>query len=805
MKFIEKLRFQTRINIAFGLLLLTLLIGGVGIVRMDNTNKVVEEFYNHPYVVKNAAGNMQFQVSNLNHWLDHCIHEKNVLNQDFFLNELKKNDSLLVSSIEIISKQYLGNELEVENIKQSYKDYSKFIKQVLEFKKQGDISKAETLLEKEGLLKMNHLLSQVEVVLEFANQKTNELFTQNLDYRDNKVKFFWMIILVLVILNFLLAFIISKSITRPIAKVIIDLKNLYGKSHDEDLEKHKHESEQQILSNTVLELKKAYSKLNNFNEELENKVYERTLEMNKNKEKLLELNKDLIKANKNIEIGKNYLDNILNNIGHPVFVKDVNSCLLDVNQAFCDIFKLSKDKIIGRTLSEEVSPQEVDEFLKIDKEVLRTGKQSITEETLTLLGDEARPIIATKTRYIDENGKKYLIGVITDISEQKVTEQKLIESKERAEKSEALKSAFLANMSHEIRTPMNAILGFTSLLKDKKIDQKQKSKFLRLIEDAGNRLLIIISDIVDVSKLNSNQLKIINNTHNLNEIIDNLHAQFSLQIQKKDVTLKFSKGLTDNDSFIKTDKIRLMQVLSNLIENALKFTKQGSVSFGYTIEDAKIKFYVEDTGIGINPKDQKLIFDRFSQVENDYSKEASGTGLGLAIAKGIVDLFKGEIYLESTIKKGTTFYFTIPYVQEQPNKTYVSMVQKEKPLLEKKGTTILVAEDEITNFIYIREVLKKFDFTIIHAENGKEALRYFKENKDIDLVLMDIKMPIMDGYETTLAIREISSTVPIIAITAYAMAEDESQALAAGCNEYISKPASKQKLYDLIFQYLNIE
>lgn len=380
------------------------------------------------------------------------------------------------------------------------------------------------------------------------------------------------------------------------------------------------------------------------------------------------------------------------------------------------------------------------------------------------------------------------------------TNKELIIQKEKAEYNEKLKSAFLANMSHEIRTPMNAILGFSNLLKENNLGKEKKQKFINLIQDSGKRLISIISDILDISKINTKQLPINIGTHNLNEILDSLYFQFLLHPKAKEIKIKVIKVLNDKDCFIKTDKNRLFQVLSNLIENALKFTDEGSITFGYTIESNNMQFFVKDTGMGVEPKYRETIFDRFTQVENENFTEY-GNGLGLSIAKGLVELLKGEIWIDPNTKKGSKFLFTIPYVPVIQKDSFSSIAKETTADIEIERKTILIVEDENSNFIYLREVLKRLNINILRANNGLEAIKLFKSYPEIDIIFMDIKMPIMDGYQATIEIRKISSTIPIIALTAYAFSEDNSKAMAAGCNEYISKPVSKLKIEELLSTY----
>ncbi len=294
------------------------------------------------------------------------------------------------------------------------------------------------------------------------------------------------------------------------------------------------------------------------------------------------------------------------------------------------------------------------------------------------------------------------------------TKKNLILAKEKAEESDNLKSAFLANMSHEIRTPMNSILGFSDLLKRKNLSDEKKEKYLSLIETGGKRLLTLISDIIDVSKIDANQLSINLSIFNLNELLENLRSQFSIQSTNTKVALNVTSALADDKSFIKTDDVRLAQILSNILENAQKFTQNGQIEFGYTVKGKFLHFFVKDTGKGIEQKNHESIFDRFRQVDNEYSKSGSGTGLGLSIVKGLVNLLDGEIWVESELENlpagkegGATFYFTLPYIKAEPTIDTEKLDDKYNFDDEIK-LTILVAEDEPSNFIYIEALLEDY-------------------------------------------------------------------------------------------------
>ena len=378
----------------------------------------------------------------------------------------------------------------------------------------------------------------------------------------------------------------------------------------------------------------------------------------------------------------------------------------------------------------------------------------------------------------------------------------LKEAKEKAEESEQLKTAFLANMSHEIRTPLNSVLGFSEFLRSDSLPKKKKEIYLDMINAGGQRLLTIISDIVDISKIEAGQFSLNYEICNLNKLIEDLKNQFSIANSNKEIEIISDKALENTSSYISTDTTRLTQVISNLIENALKFTDFGKITIGYHIKNKQLVFFVSDTGIGIPKKYQQIIFERFRQTDLQNSNLPTGTGLGLAIAKGIIDLFGGNIWVESEEDKGSKFYFTIPYLPALSNEKF-SPKDDNELILKAGGKTILIVEDELSNYIYLKDLLHMHHFNVLHAKNGKDAVELIHRGVLIDLILMDIRMPVMNGFQATREIRKTNKTVPVIAQTAYAMSEDKRKAIEAGCNDYIAKPITTRVFTQIVQKHLN--
>ena len=384
--------------------------------------------------------------------------------------------------------------------------------------------------------------------------------------------------------------------------------------------------------------------------------------------------------------------------------------------------------------------------------------------------------------------------------------EKLMRAKIKAEESDVLKTSFLSNMSHEIRTPMNAILGFSNLLSHKEISASEKEEFVNLIRINGKNLLTLVEDIIDISKIDSGQLQVKNSPVCLHEILKDVYDSFWDDIKRRgqlNIKLYLNEGISDKKTMILTDAFRLRQVLINLVGNGIKFTDRGFVEFGYELKNEEVlQFYIKDTGIGLPKGKEQEVFERFSKFSNDKQKMLyGGTGIGLSIAKDVVSLMGGKIWVESEEKVGSTFYFTIPYHRVS---NVAVKPEDETPVAKYnwEGKTFLVAEDEEDNFRYLEVALSISNASLIWARNGAEAVDIFNRIDDIDLVLMDIKMPEMDGYSATREIKIKNKNVPVIAQTAYAMSEEKEKSRLAGCDDYIAKPINYSDLLKVIHKHV---
>lgn len=384
----------------------------------------------------------------------------------------------------------------------------------------------------------------------------------------------------------------------------------------------------------------------------------------------------------------------------------------------------------------------------------------------------------------------------------------LEKAKQRADESDILKSNFLANMSHEIRTPMNGILGFVQLLKGEDSAEK-RDRYIDIVYHNGMMLVNLIDDIIDISKIDAGQLAVNQAECNLDDLMFDVYTFFNevkFKQEKEHINIRLLNLNDDESNILFTDGQRLRQVLVNLMGNALKFTDKGNIEFGYLNkpEDNKIQFFVRDSGIGIPEDKRDIIFERFRQVQEGSTRRYGGTGIGLYISKNIISILGGNIWFESVVGEGTTFFFDIPYKDKYLETTGSQFFSTQLPEYNWIGKNILIAEDVEVNYRYLSTILADTKANILWAKNGKEVVSKILDNDNIDIVLMDIQMPLMDGYEATVEIRKQKPSLPIIAQTAYALPHDNIKCFEVGCNDYISKPINANLLKQKIDTLLNV-
>lgn len=383
-------------------------------------------------------------------------------------------------------------------------------------------------------------------------------------------------------------------------------------------------------------------------------------------------------------------------------------------------------------------------------------------------------------------------------------EQRLIRAKEKAEESDRLKTAFLANMSHEIRTPMNGILGFLEILRETNLSEENKAAYIEIVTQSGHRLLDTINDIIEISKIESGELKVHLSRINISELIAYFHGFFSQQAVKNGISFIVSNEMPQKYNIIKSDRIKLESIISNLIRNAIKFTRSGTVEFSCRPDSDVIRFTIRDTGTGIPAEKLDTIFERFVQADQTNSRTHEGSGLGLSIVRAYVEMLNGRIWVESEPGKGSTFTFTVPLVPATDDAPEVKRQYETHPKTEME-TKILIAEDDFASFLYLEKLLKGKNVIIFHTTNGADTVKMVRDDPSITIILMDLRMPGMTGLEAVKLIRQFNKTVPVIAQTAYALAGDKEVAMKAGCNDYLTKPIKKEDLQRVIEKHTGRE
>lgn len=521
------------------------------------------------------------------------------------------------------------------------------------------------------------------------------------------------------------------------------------------------------------------------------------------KKKMLD---DLIIAKEKAEESEEIFDQFMKHSPFYVFFKDDKIRPVRLSHNYENMLGLPMNELLGKTMF-ELFPSE------LAKKMVEDDLRILSENQVFEIEEEFNGKYFTTIKFpIRMNGKpRFLAGFTLDNSERKQSElilkeknEQLIKAIEKAKESDRLKTAFLANMSHEIRTPMNGILGFTELLKTPDLSGIEQQEFIYLIRKSGERMLNIINNIIDISKIESGQMEVSYSTTDINEQIEYLYSFFRTETDQKGLKIFSSVTLPSALAKIKTDKEKVYAILTNLVKNAVKFTPAGSIRFGYELKKDTLEFFVQDTGVGIPQEQQEFIFERFRQGNESLARKHEGAGLGLSITKAYVEMLGGKIWVESEYRKGSAFYFTIPYQVENEEitvpQTIVSTQTDKEPYRKLK---ILIAEDDEFSAMLITKTIQPFCKELFVAGNGAEAIEELRKYPDIDLVLMDISMPVMDGYEATKEIRSFNKDVVIIAQTAYGLMGDKEKAIAVGCNDHISKPIRNKDLYVLIRKYFD--
>ncbi|SHF09803.1 PAS domain S-box-containing protein [Mariniphaga anaerophila] len=496
---------------------------------------------------------------------------------------------------------------------------------------------------------------------------------------------------------------------------------------------------------------------------------------------------------------------LIQNLPDAVYMKDVNYRKIVVNKGDVENCGVSSpEELIGKTDFDIYPREAAEKYFKDDQLVIEQGIPVINREE-ELPGEPKRWILTTKVPLRDVNGQVIgLVGIGHDITLRKQMVEELSEAKQKAEESDKLKSLFLANMSHEIRTPLNAILGFSKFISSGKLPHEKLEYYGKIIESSGQRLTSVINDIIDISLIQANQLKVDYSFFDINDLLEEMHivykAQQSEKIQKIDFRVRYCEN--QEHKVFKSDKNRVFQIFRNLLDNAFKFTDEGTIEFGcYTSSSEKMTLFVKDSGIGIEEGKTNVIFESFRQAQEGFSRRYEGTGLGLAIVSGIVNRLHGKVWVDSTAGAGSTFFVDIPFEAEKVTSDHGAVGKQSENEGENQKKRIVSFEDDLSSIEYMKSMATLLGHNLVNFDNPPLGIEYLRKNK-ADLVLMDVRLPLMNGFEATRIIKSEFPDLPVIIQTAYAMKGDMEKAFQSGCDDYLAKPVLLKDLKKKIKHFL---
>lgn len=540
------------------------------------------------------------------------------------------------------------------------------------------------------------------------------------------------------------------------------------------------------------------SDLNKSKDELLKEIEELRSQVNTLKQNIFDLQSEQLKDPTKHKKNRNLFHSIFEEAGIGMAIINRKTEIVKFNKFFAKQFGYANNELYSMSYIDLIPDEKKENAQKVIESMFNSkltkyeGIQRYYMKDKTLVW-----VRLTATVVLDEFGvPEFIIGMGEDISDRIIYEEALKKAKDKAEESDRLKTAFLANMSHEIRTPMNAIIGFAELMADPNLDIESRKEFVDQIYNSSNMLSKLIDDIIDISQIDAGEIKTKTKKFNLTKILDNfLHKIIQEKQHEEGIDILFHSPFGSLPAYIETDELRFKQIFEHLLNNAIKYTHEGFIEFGFDINNQEYPtFYVRDTGIGIPEDKIDLIFKHFTKLE-DRTKLYRGTGIGLTITKKLVNLLGGNIWVESNPGIGSIFYFTLPSKVEILD----FPLKKEKPIIKYDWSDkkILIAEDEDSNYEVLKASLTRTYAQLVHVTQGDEAVEMCKK-QDFDIVLMDIKMPVLNGIDATKQIKSFKPDLPIIGQSAFVFKNERDLCISAGCNEYIPKPIKSQVLLEMI-------
>lgn len=805
----KNLKFRTQLYIGFAIIIVFSLVSNLfAFYELQKIKNETELIINHPFTVSNAVKDININITAIHRTMKDLALSETDDEFNSALNLVRYHDSIIHASFSIVIERYLGGKDVVMDTYKSYNQWEIIRNEVVSLRKQDLNQEAIKITRGKGDAHVKLLLRKTDILIDFALNKADEFYNNVVENSKRILSYVTVLMIVLFVLSILSSIFISRNILKPIHNFIVQLSKIFL-SKEASRPAKLIMDENSLLDYTISELKSAHVKiseqnikLSSFNEELEKQVVEKTHELQAQNEEYLSLNEEyltqndqLVEINKKLEVNERKFRHTFFNANVGVCMVDLDGAISKANNFLSVIFGYKISELEGLVFNELEYSESIDEGTNLNEstKVGSNERSSFEKEYVKKDGNVITCSVSSSLVRDDDDNPLYYIFHVLDVTDK-------ITIREKLKEANATKDKFFSIIAHDLKSPFNVLLGYSKILLEnhQKLDENKVNVGIRSIYKSAVNAYKLVENLLTWSRSQSGKLEFVPIEIKLNNIVLDTLESLNEAAEEKDIRIINN---VSNLSSVFADSNMLATILRNLVSNAIKFTyKGGEVKIDEQEKDGFVIVSVSDTGIGMMSDLKKKIFLESEKTTTGGTENESGTGLGLILCKEFVEKHGGKIWVESEINEGSVFYFSIPI-----NEVVKTIDEAEGESVDRN--IILVVEDEEINYFLIKELLcheEKFKCEIIHASNGKEAIEVVESNLDIKLVFMDIKMPIMNGYEATKKIKEIKPDLPIIIQTAYNSKDDKEKAFSTGCDDFVSKPLDKEILDKILIKYLKI-